>query len=114
MISLVAILGIMDQTKIQNGIKNLTKMSLIIAGLEVITALAARISGQNKLQKIFASISLTMLSFTMIIGILGAYKEITINKGLKTILKMTGIIMAIELMTALIGKIEMKEKVLES
>jgi hypothetical protein len=105
MIALTAILGKMDQTNIQNGIKNLAKMSGIIAALEILTALAARLGGGHKLQKILGSVSMSMLSFTLLIGVLGMYKETTIDKGLKTIVKMAGIIVALEALTALIGTI---------
>ena len=105
MIALVAILGTMNNSKIQNGIKNIAKMAGIIAGLEVLTALAARLGKGHKLQKILGSVTLTMLSFVTLIGLLSWYKEETINKGLVTILKMSGIIIAIELLTALIGRL---------
>ena len=81
-------------------------MSGIIAGLEIMTALAARLGNGMKLQKILGSVTLTMLSFTVLIGVLGFYKESTINKGLRTIIKMSGIIVALEVLTALIGNIK--------
>jgi hypothetical protein len=105
MIALVAILGVMDQKKIQNGIINLTKMAGIIAGLEILTALAARLGGGNKVQKILGSVSVTMLAFTVLIGVLGIYKEETIDQGLGTIKKMMGMILELQLFSALIGQL---------
>ena len=105
MIAIIAILGVMDQTKLQNGIKNIAMMAGIIAGLEILTSIAARIGAGNKLQKILGSVTLTMLSFAVLIGVLGVYNQDTIDKGLLTITKMVGIIVAFEMLTALVGRI---------
>lgn len=106
MVALIAILGsIDDQGKVQNGIKNIAKMAGIIGALEVLTGIAARIGGGNKLQRILGSVSLTMLSFTALIGILGFYKQNTINQGLITIAKMLSIITAFQTLMAFTSKI---------
>lgn len=102
MIAMVTLLSGENQTGIQNGIKNITKMAGIIAALEILTAVAARIGGGNKLQKILGSVALTMLSFTVLIGILSIYTPEQINKGLFTITAMMGIIVAFEALSALI------------
>lgn len=105
MIALIAIMGTMDPQDIQNGIVSLAKMALIIGAIEILTGVAARIGGGNKLQKVLGSISLTMIAFTGIIGVIGHFKQTTIDKGFKTIQKMTGLIMGIEVMSAVIGSI---------
>lgn len=106
MIALIAILGtIKDQTKIQNGIKTIAKMAGIIAALEILTALAARIDGGNKLQRILGSVSLTMLSFVALIAILSIPTQETINRGLLNISKMLGIIVAFEVLSSITGLI---------
>ena len=106
MVALIAILGsIDDQGKVQNGIKNIAKMAGIIGALEVLTGIAARVGGGNKLQRILGSVSLTMLSFTALIGILGLYEQDTINQGLITIAKMLSIITAFQTLMAFTSKI---------
>ena len=110
MIILSYVLGKMNQKELQNGITALTKMAGIIAGLEVLTALAARIGGGQKLQKILGSVTLTLISFTILIGVLNMYKQETIDRGLVNIVKMTGIIVALQTMTALIGLINNSAK----
>lgn len=106
MIALIVILGtIKDQTKIQNGIKTIAKMAGIIAALEILTALAARIGGGNKLQRILGSVSLTMLSFVALIAILSIPTQDTIDRGLINISKMLGIIVAFEVLSAVTGLI---------
>lgn len=104
--SMVVLLTIMDkigQAKLQNGIGTITKMAGIIVGLEIFTALAARIGGGHKLQKILGAASLTMISFTALIGVLGVMKPETIDKGLNTIKKMMGIILGFQALVALTG-----------
>lgn len=105
MIALVAILGTMKKSTLQNGISNLAKMAGIIAGLEILTALAARIGGGNKLQKILGSVSLTMLSFVALIAILSIPTKETIDQGLITIAKMMVMILAFETLSAFAGSI---------
>jgi hypothetical protein len=105
MIGMVALLSGEDQAGIQNGIKNIAKMAGIIAALEILTSVAARIGGGNKLQKILGSITLTMLSFTLLIGVISIYTPEQIGKGLLTITAMMGIIVAFETLTALTSKL---------
>lgn len=101
MVALLAIMDSVGQKKLQNGIGTLTKMAGIIAGLEILTALAARIGGGHKLQKILGSVTLTMLSFTALIGIINFMTPETIDKGLATIMKMVAIILAFQGLVAL-------------
>ena len=101
MIAIVAILCKMKQTELQNGISAITKMVGLIAALEILTAVAAKIGSGSKLQRILGSVALTMLSFTMLLGILKFYTPETINHGLLTITKMLGIILAFQTLSAL-------------
>lgn len=106
MIILTGVLGKMDQKDLQNGIKNLAKMAGIVGALEVLTGLAARIGGGIKLQKILGSVTLTLISFTVLIGVLNMYKQETIDRGILNIIKMSGIIVALQTLTGLIGMIK--------
>lgn len=105
MIAIIALLGTMDKSVLQNGIKTIAKMATIIAGLELITALSAKIGGGNKLQRILGSVSLAMFSFVGLIGIINWCTDEQINRGLLTITKMLGIIVMFEVLSALASRI---------
>ena len=104
MVGLIALLGAMTQETIDRGIVNLTKMSGLIVGIEVLTATVARIAGGAKVQKILGSVTFTLLSFTGVVAILGIMKQETIDKGVLTLTKMVGLIGTIELMTAVAAR----------
>ena len=103
---LTAIVGRLDPLQLQNGIKNITKMAALIAIIELVTSFAAKIGGGHKLQKILGSVTMAMISFTALISILGHFKDETIDRGFVTLAKLSGLIMAIELMSAAIGTIK--------
>lgn len=106
MIALIKILGTMTRTELQNGIVSLGAMALIIGGLEIVTAAAARLSGGAKLQKILGSVSLTMIAFTGLIAVVGKFKDETLDRGFSVLKRMTNLIMQIEIFTAVIGQIK--------
>jgi len=107
MLGLIAIISEMGKAgvAIDNGLIVIAKMGGIIAALELLTAASARIGGGNKTQKILLSVALTMGAFTAIIAILKNFTIEEIQQGLLTISAMVGLIGAIELITALVGKI---------
>ena len=110
MIGLIAILNALDKkdVDIDKAIKNVAKMGGIIAAIEVLTAGAARLAGGAKVQRILGAVAFTMLSFTGIIGIMGIFDRIDpsiMDNGIKNIIKMGAVILAIEYVTALISKI---------
>ena len=107
LVSMIVLASIMGkpsiQKNLQNGIKNLAKMAAIIGGLEIITGLAARLGGGFKIQKILGSVTLTLTSFTVLIGVLNMYTQETIDAGIANIIKMAKIIVQLQIMTTLIG-----------
>lgn len=114
MIGLVAIVGTMKSSTLDQGIENLAKMAGLVAGIQLVTALSSRIAGGTKVQKSLGAVSFTLLSFTGIIAILGTMKEETIDQGLEILKRMVGLIGAIELMTALTSKISGNSKMFSS
>jgi len=108
MIGLVAIVGnkkYMTSEVLDQGITNLAKIAGIIVGIQLMTALSARIAGGNKVQKILGSVSFTLLAFTGIIAILGTLTEPTIEQGISTLKRLIGLVSSIQLMTVLASKI---------
>ncbi len=107
MIGLIAILDKMNDSDINvdNGIKVLAKMAGIIGAIELLTALSSKISGGAKVQRILGAVTVTMISFIGLIKVISIFTDSEIDRGLLIITKMAGIIVAIELLTALIGKI---------
>jgi hypothetical protein len=71
MVALIAILSLIKQENIDRGITSLAKMAGIITAIEVLTAVASRISGGAKVQKILGSVSVTILAFTGMVALLG-------------------------------------------
>ena len=104
LVALIAILGTMTQDTIDRGIINLAKMSGIIVGIELLTALAARISGGAKVQKILGAVTITLLAFAGVIKILGNMLPEEIDQGFLVLSKMVGLIGIIEIMTAATSK----------
>ena len=110
MVGLIAILDALDKKNVNldKAIKNVAKMGGVIAAIEVLTAAAARLAGGAKVQRILGAVAFTMLSFTGIIGIMGIFDRIDpsiMDNGIKNIIKMGAVILAIEYVTALISKI---------
>lgn len=105
MVALIAIMDKVGQDKIQNGIANLFKLGGIIVGIELLTALAARIGGGHKLQKILGSVSLTMFAFTALIAVISIMTPETIDKGLATINRMMWIIFGFQTLISLTNAI---------
>ncbi len=110
MVGLIAILDALDKkdVNLDKAIKNVAKMGGVIAAIEVLTAAAARLAGGAKVQRILGAVAFTMLSFTGIIGIMGIFDRIDpsiMDNGIKNIIKMGAVILAIEYVTALISKI---------
>ena len=105
MVALIAILGTMKTETINQGIINLAKMAAMIGGIEIVTALAARLSNGAKVQSILGSVAITMVAFTGVIALLGLFDQSVIDKGIITLVKMVGLIAAIELLTAVASKI---------
>lgn len=114
MVALIAILSLMKQENIDRGIANLAKMAGIVTGIELLTAVSSRISGGAKVQKILGAVTVTMLSFTGVIALLGAFDPTVIDQGIVTLTKMVGLIGAIELMTAISSKISGDAKMFSS
>lgn len=114
MVALIAILGTMKQEDIDRGIVNLAKMAGIISGIELITAVSARISGGAKVQKILGSVTIALLAFTGVIALLGTFDQSVIDQGILTLTKMVGLIAAIELITAVASKISGEAKMFSS
>ena len=105
MVGLVALLSLLKQEDIDRGLVALGAMAGIIGAIEVLTAASARLAGGAKVQKILASVAVTMLSFTAIIAILGSLDQTTVDNGMIALTKMTGLIVAIELFTAFSARI---------
>jgi hypothetical protein len=102
MVALVALLSLMKQEDIDRGIINLAKMAGIISGIELITALSARIAGGAKFKRFLVS-NIALLAFT---GLRSArsFDQAVVDQGILTLTKMVGLIAAIELMTAVASK----------
>ena len=105
MVGLITIIDMLEQAQIDKGINVLMKMGGIIAGIELITAASARIAGGNKTQKILGAMTLTLLSFTGVIAVLGVLPTEVIDQGIATLMKMVGLIAAIELVTAMASRV---------
>lgn len=108
---ILAILGIMrilsdiDLSTMSQGINNLFGIGLILAALEVMFGVAAMISGGNKLKSNILSMSIGMGAMIALIAILNSRPEGEFDNGITKIAKMTGIIVAIELLTATAARI---------
>ncbi len=103
LLSMLLILKLIDfigQEKIQNGIKSLAKMAAIIVALEFFTALASRIAGGNKVQRILASVTITMFAFMALIGIVNHSTNEEIFRGLVVISAMLALIVGFEALMA--------------
>ena len=100
MLAIIKLIDFIGPEKIQNGIKSLAKMAGIIGGLELLTAISARIAGGNKVQRILASISLTMFAFMGLIGIINHSTDAEMSRGLVFISAMLGIIVGFEALMA--------------
>jgi len=108
MIGLVAIVGnkkYMTSEVLDQGITNLAKLAGLVVGIQLMTALSARIAGGNKVQKILGSVTVTMLAFTGIIAIVGNMPQVVIDQGIMNLKTMIGLVSSIQLMTVLASKI---------
>lgn len=111
MVALVAVISMLDQSDINKGLATIAAMGGIIGAIEILTAAAARIGGGNKVQKILGSVTITMLAFAGVIALLDTFDQSTIDRGLLNMVKMSGLIVAIETLTALASKISGDAKV---
>jgi tape measure domain-containing protein len=105
MIGLVAIVGKMTTEVLDQGIKNLAKIAGIVVGIQLFTALSARIAGTNKVQKILGSVSFALLSFTGVIALLGNLPPKVLDQGLDTLKNMVGLISTIGIITAVTSRV---------
>ncbi len=105
MIALIAILNSRPEGEFDNGITKIAKMTGIIVAIELLTATAARIAGGAKVQRILGAVTLTLLSFTGVIAILGALPKGVLDQGMVAIERMVLMIGAIQLMTAMAADI---------
>ena len=105
MLVVIAILGTMEQSVIDSGIFAIAKMVGIIGAIEVLTALAARLGGANKVQKILAAVAITLLAFTVVIKVLEHTDQGAIDNGILVLTKMVGLIAAVEVITALTSRL---------
>ncbi len=114
MVGLIAIVGNMKKTTIDQGLINVAKMAGVISGIEVLTALSARIAGGAKVQRILGAVTFTLLSFTGVVAILGNMKQAVVDQGMITLNKMVGLISVIEFFTAMASSISGNAKMFSS
>lgn len=105
MIALIAILNSRPEGEFENGITKIATMTGIIVAIELLTATAARIAGGAKVQRILGAVTLTLLSFTGVIAILGALPKGVLDQGMVAIERMVTMIGAIQFMTAMAASI---------
>lgn len=109
MLALVGLIKVVsmfdDPSQVDRGIEVIAKMAGLIAAIELVTAVSARIAGGNKTQKILGAMTLTLVSFTGVVATLGYLPTEVIDQGIKTLMKMVALIAAIELVTALASRI---------
>ena len=108
LIGLLAIVDAMHKNgyDIDRGVVTLAKMAGILTAVELLTATASRIAGKNKPQKFLGALTFAMLSFVGLIALIQNFEDSAIDRGIVTILKMSGIIVAIEFLTAAASKIK--------
>ena len=100
MIAVMKLLSIIDPSTITQGVGNLARISLLIAGIEVIMGLAGRIGDGKKFKTNILATQLGMLSMVALIALLSTMKQSDVDRGISNLAKMAGLIGAIELVTA--------------
>ena len=105
MVAVVAILGNIKTSTITKALPNLALLTAILVGIEVLFGLAGRISKGNAVSVKLTSLTASLLGMTALVGILSIIPENTINKGIKSLLKLVGVITAIQIITAVAARI---------
>ncbi len=103
--ALIVVLGAINQETIDRGIISLAKMAGILGGIQIMTAGAARLAKGEKTQKILGAVTLSILTFTASIAVLGNVPQVVIDKGFLTLTKLIGLIGAIQIMTVVAAHI---------
>lgn len=107
MLGVIKILSIISPNTITKGIGNLAQISLVLAAIEVLFGIAGRIGGGNKFTLNMLSITLGMAAMLGLIAIISEMNKagMDIDQGINTLMKMGGIIAAMELLTATAARI---------
>lgn len=105
MVAVVAILGNIKTSTITKALPNLALLTAILVGIEVLFGLVARIGKGSTVSVKLTSLTASLLGMTALVGILSIIPENTINKGLKSLLKLVGVITAIQIITAVAARI---------
>lgn len=105
MIGVLQLLGMIDSGLINRGLPNLAKLTLIIAGINAVMGLAARIGGGKKAKTNLLAVSLAMSAMIAMIAVLSMFSDDDLSRGIKTLAAMGGIISGIEVLTAAAARI---------
>ncbi|MFA6718725.1 MAG: hypothetical protein WCS15_06570, partial [Prevotella sp.] len=100
MVGVMAILAAISSSTISKGIGNLALIATLLAGVEIMMGLAARLGGGNKVQTNLLKTTLGLLAMIGLIKVLSLMTDEEISKGISALAKMVVIVGAIELFAA--------------
>ena len=111
MLAVMKLLTLVSSSMITKGIGNLALIALLIAGIEVMMGLAGRIGGGQKVSNNILKTSFGLLALIGLIKLLDLMSPEAIDRGIINLAKMSGIIVAIELLTAISARLSGGAKV---
>lgn len=111
MVGVMAVLAAINPGTISKGIGNLALIAVLLASVEIMMGLAARIGGGNKVQTNLLKTTLGLLAMVGLIKLLSLMTDAELSKGLSVLSKMVAIVGAIELFTAVSARLANGAKV---
>ena len=105
MIALVGILSIIPPATFDKGLFSLAKLGVVLAGIQMLFSLAARIGGGNVLKNNMLAITLSMAGMVGLVALLNSFTDEQFSRGFSNLTKIAGIIALFQVLSAVTAKI---------